>query len=168
MLNCVFCEQENSVSSGQCQSCGAPLPAAENQRLDDSVVRTQLQQLLAQGEKGRAISAYQRHAGTTLSAATEFVDVLDRDQQFATVRSIADVERQVGKLLERGEKLNAIKLYRDQTGVGLKEAKDEVDAIETRLGLEPEGAPPQGGCFGMILLASWGSFWLVRSIAEGL
>jgi ribosomal protein L7/L12 len=41
----------------------------------------------------------------------------------------ADVER----LLLRGEKLSAIKLYRDIHGVGLKEAKEAVEEISKRV-----------------------------------
>jgi ribosomal protein L7/L12 len=33
-------------------------------------------------------------------------------------------------LLAAGQKIEAIKLYRERTGVGLKEAKDAVDALE--------------------------------------
>ena len=33
-------------------------------------------------------------------------------------------------LVRRGKKIEAIKVYRDQTGVGLKEAKDAVERIE--------------------------------------
>ena len=36
----------------------------------------------------------------------------------------------VAALLAQGKKINAIKIYRDQTGVGLKEAKDAVEEIE--------------------------------------
>jgi len=35
-------------------------------------------------------------------------------------------------LLARGQKIPAIKLYRQQTGAGLKEAKDAVEAMERR------------------------------------
>jgi ribosomal protein L7/L12 len=36
-------------------------------------------------------------------------------------------------LVRRRQKIEAIKLYREWHGVGLKEAKDAVDAIEIRL-----------------------------------
>jgi ribosomal protein L7/L12 len=163
MLNCVFCEQENLVTSRQCQGCGAPLPPDEQSRLEDAVFHSQLQRMLEQGEKLKAITAYQRRTGASLSVATEFFDSLDRDQQFATTsRSIADVEWAASKLLERGEKIDAIKLYRDQAGLGLQEAKAEVDALEIRLGLEPEGTPQKSGCFGIILLCGVGSLWLTQ------
>jgi ribosomal protein L7/L12 len=32
--------------------------------------------------------------------------------------------------LWKGNKINAIKIYREQTGVGLREAKDVIDALE--------------------------------------
>lgn len=42
----------------------------------------------------------------------------------------AEVERQVRALLAAGRKIDAIKLARDATGLGLKETKDLVDAME--------------------------------------
>lgn len=47
-------------------------------------------------------------------------------------RGAADIDR-IKQLLTDGHKIEAIKVYREQTGVGLKEAKDAVDAIERRL-----------------------------------
>ncbi|NIJ22220.1 large subunit ribosomal protein L7/L12 [Sphingomonas naasensis] len=41
-----------------------------------------------------------------------------------------DVEQQVRALLAAGRKIDAIKLARDATHLGLKETKDLVDAIE--------------------------------------
>ena len=38
-------------------------------------------------------------------------------------------------LIEEGKKIQAIKLYREQTGVGLKEAKDAVDAMALKYGV---------------------------------
>jgi large subunit ribosomal protein L7/L12 len=38
-------------------------------------------------------------------------------------------------LILRGEKIEAIRTYREQTGVGLKEAKDAVEDMQRRLGV---------------------------------
>lgn len=46
------------------------------------------------------------------------------------VKDAALIERKIVDLLKIGQKLRAIKIYRDATGVGLKEAKDIVDEIE--------------------------------------
>ena len=42
----------------------------------------------------------------------------------------------VAELLAEGRKIEAIKLYRDRTGVGLKEAKDAVERLQ-QLGTKP-------------------------------
>jgi hypothetical protein len=39
----------------------------------------------------------------------------------------------ISDALRAGEKIQAIKLHREATGLGLKEAKDEIDAIEAGL-----------------------------------
>jgi len=39
------------------------------------------------------------------------------------------VNEQVLELMKSGQKIQAIKLYREQTGVGLKEAKDYVEGL---------------------------------------
>lgn len=39
------------------------------------------------------------------------------------------LDNQLGELVRNGQKIEAIKLYREQTGVGLKEAKDYVDRL---------------------------------------
>ena len=70
--------------------------------------------------------------------------------------------------LFRGNKIQAIKLYREATSLGLAESKAFIDALELRLKQqEPEqfvAAAKKAGCIGMIgfvgvtmALASW---WL--------
>jgi len=58
------------------------------------------------------------------------------------------LEGQVLALMQVQKKIWAIKLYREQTGVGLKEAKDAVEALAAKHGISPKGA----GCAGMVLL----------------
>jgi ribosomal protein L7/L12 len=43
-----------------------------------------------------------------------------------------DLDPAVIELINNGKKINAIKLYREQTGLGLKEAHDAVEAFEKR------------------------------------
>jgi hypothetical protein len=45
----------------------------------------------------------------------------------------ATPSQQLSDLIRSGRKIEAIKLYRAQTGVGLREAKDAVEAQELRL-----------------------------------
>ena len=39
------------------------------------------------------------------------------------------IDEKIMELLKSGQKIQAIKLYREQTGVGLKEAKDYVESL---------------------------------------
>ena len=48
-----------------------------------------------------------------------------------------NLPREVTDALQRGEKIEAIKHYREATGVGLKEAKDFVEEIQRRAGIDP-------------------------------
>jgi hypothetical protein len=67
----------------------------------------------------------------------------------------SDVARQIADCLYAGQKIQAIKLYREHSGQGLKEAKDFVDSLEAALrAKEPEKftAPPGGkGCLVAVL-----------------
>lgn len=45
------------------------------------------------------------------------------------IDATADVNPRVLELVRSGQKIEAIKLYRDETGVGLKEAKDFVESL---------------------------------------
>ena len=62
--------------------------------------------------------------------------------------------------LRRGQKIEAIKLYREGTGAGLKEAKDSIDVLLVALKEETEtfAETSQRGCgtgvFLMLLLAT--------------
>jgi hypothetical protein len=59
------------------------------------------------------------------------------------------LEGQVLPLLREGRKIQAIKLYRERTGRGLKEAKDAVELLADQHGIESK----QAGCAGVILAA---------------
>ena len=56
-------------------------------------------------------------------------------------------------LLRAGRKIEAIKSLRERTGLGLKEAKDAVDALERKLGLEtPMNATAKSLIFWVVLI----------------
>ena len=59
-----------------------------------------------------------------------------------------DFEKQILGLMKGQKKIEAIKLYRKNTGCGLKEAKDAVEALGARYGIESKGV----GCAGVLLL----------------
>ena len=66
-----------------------------------------------------------------------------------------DQWQQIQAALFANRKIQAIKIYRQATGTGLKEAKDAMDAYDARLREEsPDRFAPRAksGCFSMILL----------------
>lgn len=72
----------------------------------------------------------------TLARLEDKVDFLYRtlEVRYATPEErVPPYIAEVRALLERNRKIEAIKLYREHTGLGLKEAKDAVEAIEQTL-----------------------------------
>ena len=86
-----------------------------------------------------------RYCGSTLSAAGLFQPDAELQQR-----------------IQAGEKIAAIKLVRERTHLGLKEAKDYVEALERGEAPQP---PPlaspaskrTGGCMQVVLLAAGGA-----------
>lgn len=86
-----------------------------------------------------AIKKVRDWTGLGLAEAKEVVDFLSQGGHLPSQEHIDAANRsQVGddqlmmklkRLVQSGEKIQAIKVYRDATGVGLKEAKDFVDQL---------------------------------------
>ncbi len=54
--------------------------------------------------------------------------------------------------IDQGRKVEAIKILREETGLGLKEAKEIVDSIDNKRHPERASLPVEGGAGGMIKL----------------
>ncbi len=94
-----------------------------------------IKNLLASGMKIQAIQAYREVTGSSLKEAKAAVEAIERGEPVLPhppKRAVApgDMQAQVRELLQRGNKIEAIKIYIEATGAGLREAKDAVDAIE--------------------------------------
>lgn len=77
------------------------------------------------------------------------------DARVATIgRTELGVERMIISYLRQGQKIVAIKYYREQTGFGLKEAKKHVDNIAQKMGLNDS----------LYILYSLCSNWFVFSL----
>lgn len=98
---------------------------------------------LHNGRKITAIKIYRELTGLGLKEAKDYVDQLEGQiKQFgqvthATLRDKATVDPagvpEIVQLLQRKRKIEAIKIYREMTGLGLKESKDAIDALERQL-----------------------------------
>jgi ribosomal protein L7/L12 len=106
-----------------------------------SELDTEVQQLLQQGQKIQAIKLVRERSNVGLKEAKAYVDGLERGEAppppSARPVTLDDVPpglvEEAGTLLARGQKIEAIKLVREHTGMGLKAAKDWVDRLEAKL-----------------------------------
>lgn len=73
-----------------------------------------------------SISRQERQTTARLWRLEEKLDAIARALE---IQPPAAAEEQVAALVRAGRKIEAIKRYREQTGVGLKEAKDYVDSL---------------------------------------
>jgi large subunit ribosomal protein L7/L12 len=145
-MKCAACQCENAPGIDHCQGCGAALPRGG----DD--LEAQVLSLLAQGQKIGAIKVYRQATGVGLAAAKDAVEALERGQRppaNAGAAAEGDIDDEIAALLARGEKIQAIRVYRNRTGVGLKEAKDAVDAFAAQRGV---AVPGGSGCLGAIVV----------------
>lgn len=86
---------------------------------------------LAAGNKIAAIKAYREETGTGLYDAKTAIDGFVRRVQMRALLAVGASERVAG-LLANGDTIGAIKAYREQTGAGLREAKDYIDGLRRR------------------------------------
>jgi len=123
---------------------------------------------IARGNLIEAIKIYRERTGAGLKESKDAVERIaaglrtpEGDAAPATGPLRDEDLTQIHGMLQRGEKINAIKVYRERTGVGLKEAKDAVEALEKRPAPVPEAVPAgqltqvpasRGGCLGILLL----------------
>lgn len=102
-------------------------------------------ELLRSGQKIEAIKRYRELTQVGLKEAKDAVEAMERGEPVPVSGGPAPAAAAVGSsvqdLLRDGRKLEAIKLYRAQTGLGLKEAKDAVEAME--LGKPPPLSSPK-------------------------
>jgi ribosomal protein L7/L12 len=109
-----------------------PAGAASSAGEGDSVAA--IRALLLAGNKIEAIKAYRERYGVGLKEAKDQVEAIERGvwQSPAAPSTVSDAP-EIEHLLLAGQKIEAIKRYREQHGVGLKEAKDAIDALERTL-----------------------------------
>ena len=82
-----------------------------------------------------AIKVYREATGASLAEAKEAVEAMARGEAIKPPSGTMDydnpiLEARIKSMLSKRQKIEAVKIYREEYGVGLKEAKDAVDRIE--------------------------------------
>ena len=75
------------------------------------------------------LSLFIRGGGSDGACLARLERKLDITLKHLGIDATADVNPRVLELVRSGQKIEAIKLYRSETGVGLKEAKDFVESL---------------------------------------
>lgn len=105
--------------------------------------------LVAQGDYLDAARLLQSRRGVSLDEAAAEIDRLRGDITPLDPASAVDpITPEIAAAIRSGRKIEAIKLYRQAHGVGLKEAKDAVDAFQATARTEPsqnQGKPQANG-----------------------
>ncbi len=123
------------------------LPRELDQDLEGAIA-----ELLRTGRKIEAIKRFREQTGAELKEAKDAVEALEQGLPLAVPgRPGEEFERELIELLQAGEKIEAIKLFRERTGTRLKEAKDAVERLAAAHGL---AASRGTGCLSILLLAA--------------
>jgi ribosomal protein L7/L12 len=90
----------------------------------------------------QAVQVYQSATGVSLAEAREAVEEMAQIELAkppSDVRSFDNpvLEARIKSLLARGNKIDAIKIFREEYGVGLNEAKAVVDRMEASMQMSP-------------------------------
>ncbi len=161
MSQCAFCRSNVSPGIERCPSCGAWLSQTDARLKQPEVKQPEplperVRALLAAGRKIEAIKIYREQTGVGLAEAKDAVEKLERGEAVDSGNPVAsDFDQQLLELIAKGKKIPAIKLYRERTNVGLKEAKDAVEALGIRHGIRPTAATGCGA--GVLLLLKLGA-----------
>ena len=159
MIRCPFCDHKNPEGATRCASCKAELTTGdreagasgvsdsggtESHSLDGRIIA-----LLTDGRKIEAIKLYRDITGAGLKEAKDAVEALERGDVPPRSSSPSSGDSEILELMRAGQKIRAIKVYRDKTGSGLADAKNAVEAMARAHGL-PAGP---SGC-GTAVLAT--------------
>jgi ribosomal protein L7/L12 len=125
---------ELDMARGQQDDIMPPAPA----KLDDARARSieaEIRRFLSDGRKIPAIKLYRDYTGVGLKEAKEAIEAVQRDMlnpepAGSAIDRARAIEEQLRGLLAEGKKISAVQLYRQHTGVGLKEAKEAVERLE--------------------------------------
>ncbi|HEU5375019.1 MAG TPA: ribosomal protein L7/L12 [Ktedonobacteraceae bacterium] len=133
------------------------IPAGRVDMMDEGMLKAEVERLLMQRRTIQAIKLYREHTGLGLrearDAVTQIANAMQSgissfaqrgeldtgaEQSVQAQQIVARPGDDVRSLLLEGKKISAIKLYREQTGLGLREAKDIVEQMERTLHLGME------------------------------
>ena len=172
---CPFCSHQNPSAAARCEKCQAwltqsadvgstaasspqaPAAAGDTRATLDAGFIAELLQFVQAGQKIEAIRRLREATGSSLVEAKDAIEALEVGRQVALLGGTppppaSDAEREILDLVRGGNKIAAIKLHRERTGTGLKEAKDAVETLARAHGINTPQGVGCGGVLTMLLL----------------
>jgi ribosomal protein L7/L12 len=150
---CSFCKSQLYLTDDGVKAESVLNDLLENSPVARGVDVDHIRQLVQDGKKIDAIKLVREQTGVGLKEAKDAVEAIERGETpdlrlvaAAPPHGVSGVDLdEINELLLQNKKIEAIKLYREQTGVGLKEAKDAIEAIEATGWPPLPAAPGQTG-----------------------
>ena len=115
----------------------------------NEALRAELLAIVREGRAIEAIKLCRERTGLGLKEARDLVDALRDGREVATPSAAAPTppsDAEILRLVREGRTIEAIKIHRERSGLGLKEAKDAVDALAAREGI----VAPARGCLALL------------------
>lgn len=159
MAFCLHCGQRRPDGATRWASCGSGVEPAETGEPQgeaavflDPALTDRIKKLAWQGQKIRAIKEYRGATGASLHTAKEAIEAwMDSGEPLSPSAASLDpgLTDNVQQLARQGQKIQAIKKYREATGASLKTSKDAIEAWMNSQGISRS---PGTGCGASALL----------------
>ena len=172
LINCPECKKEISDKATACPHCGCPIKLQPSQQEEYLCCPRCLSRELHSEHKGfsggKALVGAVITGGIGLLAGTigshdTQITCLKCGNKFkageakvikpSDVQTESQMEDEIVEMLKSQGALTAVKLYKDKSGCGLKEAKDYVDSIIVKHNISPMASQSGQGCMLPILIA---------------
>lgn len=143
---CSFCNSRLTLTSGEVKAESLLLDLLESDTTLQGYDVERVRQFILDGKKIDAIKLVREQTGLGLREAKDVVEAIGRGEDPAmpvaapvvTSRPTYTIdEARIAELVRQGKKLEAIKLYREQADVGLKDALQAIEAVERGQPLPP-------------------------------
>jgi ribosomal protein L7/L12/DNA-directed RNA polymerase subunit RPC12/RpoP len=161
VIPCPYCksavvvpEELHTAQPGSSTSTGVPLALDDLLRPDQITRLAEIGRLARQGQKIEAIKLYREVFDTGLKEAKDAIDQLAAGNAIAITRTSmqsstdnpltdqnVQVEAEIRQILQNGNKIAAIKRYREVFDTGLMEAKAAVEFLEKNGHLPTPSSP---------------------------
>lgn len=127
----------DAIMSGSIPVESLVFNSAQRVNVDEAI-----QNAIRAGNKIEAIKLYKEKTGLGLAEAKENIEAMMRGDTpaWGVGATSVDHDTLIQNAIRAGQKIEAIKLYREKTGLGLKEAKDAIDAMSSGRAAPPSPA----------------------------